>query len=223
MSLPAGFTPYVTSARRFYFAKERALRAQQLDGLADCFRAKRLAEPGTRLWRRLPGRAHLLAAGVLAVEEVIGAGVAELRLYGLRPSVAEALITQLERIAATMTTFQTGPRIGEIYDQDPVTLVAAAARTTSLTSETYEVGDRGDLRLDVDVSAISGTGASLHVQIETRRDTDDAWVVREAVGPLSAVGIARLVAPGCDRFVRAVCTMAGSSPSVTFSVSGEAV
>ena len=96
MDVPAGFAPYVTTARRYLFLQEREMRRQREPGMADAFRFQRLAQPGTDLPADLPGRATLLATGVLAGEEVQGAGVDELRAYGLDRATAEALITRLE-------------------------------------------------------------------------------------------------------------------------------
>lgn len=220
MSRAACFVPYVSSARRFLFLAEREARRQCLPADAEAYRIRRLEEPGTSLWRRLPGRVQLLAAGVLAVEEVLGAGVDELRVYGLKPPVAQALITILERI--DMTTFFYGPRAGQIYDQDPVTIVANDTRATSFTSDTYETGDRGTLRLDLVVSAITGTGARLHVQIETRDSHDSGnWRVVDAFVDVTAAGSEHRDMGGVGRFVRAVCTFTGTS--ATYSVTGNAV
>lgn len=96
MALPEGFAPYVTTARRYYFTRERDRRRMGLDAAADCFRASRLGQPGTALPADLPGRAYLVTAGVLAVEEVQGAGPDELVGLGLPRNVAEALIAFLE-------------------------------------------------------------------------------------------------------------------------------
>lgn len=95
MALPAGFEPSIATARRYLFRAEcEALRVGD-DGPATAFHARRLDAPGTDLPDDLPGRALLLAAGVLAVEEVTGAGVAELATYGLPRPTAEALIAAL--------------------------------------------------------------------------------------------------------------------------------
>lgn len=220
------FEPYVTSARRFLWLGEYNARTRDREyGVADAFRDRRLAQPGTPFSRfgRLPGRTTLAAAGVLAIEEVIGASVDELIEYGLSRTTALALQTALERIAATMTTFQSGPNAGQIYDEDAITLIASTTKTASYTSDTYEAGDRGTLRLDLNVTAISGTGAQMHVQVETRKSSDDSWRVVDAFTAVIATGTQRRTMGGVDRYVRAVCTLAGSSPSVTFSLTGEAV
>jgi hypothetical protein len=223
VAVPDGFAPYVTTARRFLFLAEREARRVREDGPADAYRARRLAAVGTPLWRRVPGRTQLLAAGVLAIEEVVGAGVDELCAYGLRRATAESLVGFCERIASNMTVFQSGPRAGQIYDHDDVTLVASATKTASYTSDEYEVGDRDELRLTLDVTAISGASARMHVQVETRKDSSDGWRVVDAFVAVTAVGAQRRAMGGCDRYVRAVCTITGTTPSVTFSLTGEAV
>lgn len=221
MTLPASFAPYVTSPRRYTFLAERDRRRTRDTGPADAFRGRRLALAGTSLPATFPSRTLLLAAGVLAVEEVQGAGVDELRGYGLTLRAAEALIFFLEGF--TMTTFNYGPRAGQFYEEDEVTLLASAARTASGVSDVYEVGDKGTLRLDLDVIAVSGTAPTLHVQIETRKAyASGTWRVVDAF-EASAVGSERRVMGGVDRFVRAVYTLGGSSPSFTFSLGGEAV
>ena len=159
---------------------------------------------------------------MLAVEEVVGADVPELRSYGLSVAAAERLIYWLER--RTMTTFDYGPRAGQTYEEDEITLVASAARTASFNSDVYEIGDKGTLRLSLVVSAISGTGALLHAQVETREAYGSGtWRVVDAFGPLTATGTTVRSMSGLDRFVRVVCTIAGSGPSVTFALTGTAV
>jgi len=213
--------PYVTSARRFLWLTQQDRARTGDDGPSDAFRARRLAAPGTSLPATFPARTLLLRAGVRAVEEVVGAAVPELRSYGLTTPQAERLILWLERL--TMTTFSYGPRAGQFYEEDEVTLMASAARTSSTTSEIYEVGDKGTLRLDLDITAVSGTTPSMHVQIETRESySTGTWRVVDAFGPKFVVGSERRSMSGLDRFVRAVCTLAGTTPSFTFSLGGTA-
>lgn len=222
MTLPASFAPYVASPRRYHFLRERERRRTAETGPADAFRGQRLAATGTALPVGFPSRTVLLAAGVLAVEEVQGAGLDELRSYGLTLRAAEAVLFFLEGF--TMSTFNYGPRIGQFYEEDDVTLLASATRTTSGTSEVYEVGDKGTLRLDLDVTAVSGTAPRLHVQVETRKAyASGAWRVVDAFDIATAVGAQRRAMGGCDRFVRAVYALEGTSPSFAFSLSGEAV
>lgn len=221
MALPDGVAPYVTSARRYLWLAEADRRRAREYGPADAFRARRLDQPGTTLPATFPSRALLLAAGVLAVEEVLGAGPDELRTYGLAARPAEALIFWLERY--TMTTFANGPRVGQFYDADDVELLASAARTASTTSDVYEVGDKGTLRLLLALTAMTGTAPVLHVQVETREAYGSGtWRVVDAFGPLVATGSVYRSMSGLDRFVRAVVTIAGTTPVITFSLSGAA-
>ena len=218
MALPQGFVPYTTSHRRYLFRREKERRSTEEDGAAAVFRSRRLALSATPLPAGFPSRALLLAADVLAVEEVQGAGVDELRSYGLNLSRAEALVFFLEGF--TMTTFNYGPRVGQFYEEDEITLIASAARTSSFNSDVYEIGDKGALRLDLAVTAVSGSGA-VHAQIETRKEyASGTWRAVDAF-EASAVGSERRSIGGLDRFVRSACTVSGTS--ITFSLSGEAV
>lgn len=219
-TLPDSYESYTTSHRRYLFRKEVALAAA---GCADSvvWRARRLAASGTDLPTGFPSRAILLAGGVLAVEEVVGASVPELRAFGLTTPQAERLILWIERL--TMTVFQSGPRQGQNYDADEVTLRESAAMTTTTTGEWYELGDRGELRLDLAITAVSGTAPSLHVQIETAKTTSGTARAVDAFGPTFATGSERRAMGGLDRFVRYVATLGGTSPSFTFSLTGEAV
>lgn len=221
MAVPDGYEPYCTTARRFFFLKEKQARREREQGIADAFRVRRLDVVGTSLTRfgRLPGRATLLANDVIALEEILGASVDELVSYGLRHRTAESLIRSLERIAANMTTFQSGPHAGETYDEDVITLQVSAAKTASFNTDDYELGDRSTMRLLLDVTAVSS--ASLHVQVETRKDSSGSYRVVDAFQIASTVSSQRRTMSGCDRFVRLACTISGTS--VTFSVSGEAV
>ena len=224
MTLPVDvdrLVPYVTSHRRYlWLAQQRATREQA--GTEAALRGRKLEVSGTALPASFPSRTVLLAAGVLAVEEVVGADVPELRSYGLSVTAAERLIYWLER--RTMTTFDYGPRAGQTYEEDEVTLVASAARAASFNSDVYEIGDKGTLRLALVISAISGTGALLHAQVETREAYGSGtWRVVDAFGPLTATGTTVRSMSGLDRFVRVVCTIAGSGPSVTFALTGTAV
>jgi hypothetical protein len=223
MALPSNYSgPSITSPRRYLWLAQRDRTRTGDVGPASAFRARRLATSATSLPATFPSRALLIAAGVLAVEEVVGAGVSELLSYGLSHREAERLALWLERLS--MTTFNYGARAGQSYEEDPVTLLASSARTTSTTSDTVEVGDKGTLRLDLDITAVSGTAPQMHVQIETRKAYGSGtWRVVDAFEIASAVSSQRRAMSGCDRFVRAVCTLSGTSPSFTFSLTGEAV
>lgn len=210
-------------ARRVYFFKERATVARGDDGLSCVWREKRLAQHGTALPTAFPWRARCVAVGVLAIEVLDGASERSLESLGLSARQARDIFHRIERITVTTIYFQNGPNAGAPYDQDEATLFESSARTISFNSDAYEVGDRESLRLTHTITALSGTGALAHVQIETRKDSSDTWRVADAFPVATATGTYRKVFKGLDRFVRAVVTIAGSTPSVTSSLSGEAV
>lgn len=218
-SSAADIDPSITSARRYRFLRERAAERDREDGAQAVFRSLRLATTGTTLPATFPSRAPLITAGVLAVEEVVGAGLDELRSYGLGAQQAATLTLWLHRFSTVI--FSYGPLSGQHYEQDEITLLTSAARTASGVSDTYEVGDKGTLRLDLEVTAVSG-GGTVHAQIETRKEYGSGdWRVVDAFPVQSAAGSVRRSMSGCDRFVRAVYTIGGTS--VTFSLTGEAV
>lgn len=218
-SSAADIDPSITSARRYRFLRERAAERDREDGAQAVFRSLRLATTGTTLPATFPSRAALITAGVLAVEEVVGAGLDELRSYGLGAQQAATLTLWLHRFSTVI--FSYGPLSGQHYEQDEITLLTSAARTASGVSDTYEVGDKGTLRLDLEVTAVSG-GGTVHAQIETRKEYGSGdWRVVDAFPVQSAAGSVRRSMSGCDRFVRAVYTIGGTS--VTFSLTGEAV
>lgn len=123
---------------------------------------------------------------------------------------------------------KTGP--GSTGPESPVMSVdvvlhPSAARTVTGTGPSV-VAEGDTLRLTSTVTAIAGAGASLTVTVETSED-GAAWTGVPAVGTAmpaqTAVGSARRVYVGLDRYVRVVYTIAGTTPSVTFEAKGEVV
>lgn len=198
---------------------ERRRAREADDGPEMVFRALRLAAYGTPFPPDFPSRSRLIAADVLALEEVRGADPNELRTYGLSTRQAEALITRLETDPelAVNPSFSTGPRAGDAYDQDDIILSSSATKTVAGNGDSYELGDRGTMRLALDVTALTGT---LHVQVQTRNSSSDTWRTIEAFPVATAVGVAYRTFYGCDRYVR---TQHTPSSSATFSVTGNAV
>lgn len=215
--------PRARPARRVYFFKQTTAALRGDDGLSDAWRSKRLAEVGTALPSAFPWRAQALAVGVLAIEDLDGASARAMEGLGLTHRQATDIFNRIEGITVTTEYFQSGPRAGEAYEHDEVTLLASAARTASVNGDAYETGDKGTLRLSLAITAISGSGATLQVQLETRKNADDTWRTVDAFPAQTATGTTRKTFSGIDRFVRPVCSIAGSTPSVTFSLSGEAV
>lgn len=110
-------------------------------------------------------------------------------------------------------------------------LVASAARTSSGVGSSTDITSaavaadyrpRNALRLTLDVSAVSGTTPQLTLQIEHSR-TELAWTTLASFPVVSAVATQELTVTGALPYVRARWVVAGSTPSFTFEVTGEAV
>jgi hypothetical protein len=102
---------------------------------------------------------------------------------------------------------------------------AASAARTANGSATIEMGDRSTLRLDLAVTAISGSGATLAAFVYTSKDNGiaDPYRLIATLPQFTATGALRTCIAGCDRLVKVSWEITGSSPSITFSASGEAV
>lgn len=99
---------------------------------------------------------------------------------------------------------------------------ASAVKTSTFTTATVACG-KGILRVDLNVTAASGTTPTLSVQYQTRRDSTDSWVNVGSAIAQNSVGTKRGVVAGCDRQVQAVCTIGGTTPSFTFSLTADEV
>lgn len=108
------------------------------------------------------------------------------------------------------------------YEGEAVSLAASAARTTNGSGSTVAVGTAHTLRATLSVTAASGTTPSLTARIET---SEDGTTWRTALTFTAATGATtqRLSTSGLDRFIRAAWTITGTTPSLTFSVTGELV
>lgn len=102
-----------------------------------------------------------------------------------------------------------------------VTLLASAARTVSGSGASIDLGIRSGLRLDLVVTAQTA-GASINVEVQTSKD-GVAWRSLGAFATQAQVGYQAKPLAGADRYVRAVWTLAGTAPSVTFSLTGQAL
>lgn len=106
-------------------------------------------------------------------------------------------------------------------DTRQISFADSAARAASGSSEVIEIGDRGVLRLRLVVTATSGT-PTLDVVIKTRKDENDSWRTAATLPQLTAASTAIAVFM-IDREVQADWTIGGGTPSLTFSLDGEAV
>lgn len=106
---------------------------------------------------------------------------------------------------------------------NPLDLVlhASAAETSSGTTPSFDIGPRNALRLLLEASAFTA-GAKLTVTVETSPNGSSGW---KSLGPLPALTAETY----CEktfgsilRFVRFVWTIEGTTPSVTFGLTGSA-
>lgn len=85
--------------RRYCLLQAHTAREMLQDGLALALFGKQQAQPGTALPASFPGRAQLVAAQYVALEDVDGADVAELaRNAGLPAQIAEAALVAVARL-----------------------------------------------------------------------------------------------------------------------------
>lgn len=111
---------------------------------------------------------------------------------------------------------------GYWVDTLDLTLAASAARAVTGSGDAVEVRDNRTVVATLDVDAASGTTPALDVTLETSAD-GATWRTLGTFAQKTAAGVERKSFPGADRFVRATWTIAGTTPSFTFSVVAEAV
>lgn len=103
-----------------------------------------------------------------------------------------------------------------------ITLQASVVKTASFVSATQEPGDLGVVRLTLAVTAASGTTPTLDVVVETSLD-GTTWRSLGAFTQKTIVASERKSFSGVDRYIRANATVAGTTPSFTYSIAGLAV
>ena len=108
------------------------------------------------------------------------------------------------------------------YHGTPVDLAPSAVRTTSADGSTHHVGGSDTARLTLAVTAASGGTPSLTVTVQHSPDAS-TWAAVSAFAAKTGTGSERKVFGGLDRYVRASWAITGTTPSFTFSVSGEIV
>jgi len=100
-------------------------------------------------------------------------------------------------------------------------LAPSAARTTTANGTAFEPGDKAVARLRLNVTAASGTSPTLNVTVQTSHD-GTTWRSAGTFTQATAVSEQRATF-SIDRYVRATWAIAGTTPSFTFSITGEAV
>lgn len=96
----------------------------------------------------------------------------------------------------------------------------SAARTATATSDVEEQIGVTALRLDVTVTAQSGTSPTLDVVLQGSDDGVNGWYTLITIPQFAAATGTKSAAIGptaIPRYVRAVATIAGTNPSFTFS------
>lgn len=106
-----------------------------------------------------------------------------------------------------------------------VCLAAAVNLLATTDGPGVELGDKGTLRLTLDVTAHTGGGDTLDVDIETSKDKGDTdpWRVIGSFAQSVGVAAETLSFSGADRWVRYAATLGGGGVDVTFTIDGEAV
>lgn len=99
------------------------------------------------------------------------------------------------------------------------TLLPSAARTASVNGDAVEVNDYSKIACYLNVTVVSGTSPTLDVKLQDSSDGVN-WVdiPSGAFTQATATGVKRLVVSDVGRYVRAVATIGGTTPSFTFDV-----
>lgn len=93
----------------------------------------------------------------------------------------------------------------------------ATARTASGTAPgVHDLGESSYVAVYVNITAISGSGASLTVIVEDSPD-GTVWGQLATSSALTSTGVTVLRASQPSQFVRVRYTIAGTTPSITFS------
>lgn len=97
--------------------------------------------------------------------------------------------------------------------------LALATRTTSGTSSGFNKNDFHEGLMLLDVTAVSGTGPTLDVAIQTSPDNTNWFnLPNGAFTQVVAPGKQVLKADNFGKYIRVAYTIAGTNPSFTFSV-----
>lgn len=103
-----------------------------------------------------------------------------------------------------------------------IELADSSARTSSGTGASVDMGAATTAVLRLDVTAASGTTPTLAVAVQTSPD-EATWTSLGNFSTRTAAGALERRFPGASRYVRAVWTIGGGTPSFTFSLAGSAL
>lgn len=106
---------------------------------------------------------------------------------------------------------------------NPLDLVlhASAAETSSGTSAAFDIGARNALRLTLEASAFTA-GAKVSIKVETSPSGVAGWKTIGTLPTLTTETYCEDTFGSVQRFVRFTWTIEGTTPSVTFELTGSA-
>lgn len=116
-------------------------------------------------------------------------------------------------------------RQGNYYAGDtprPDAAVASAARTTSGNGASFNTNQANSIEGFLTVTAASGTTPTLDARLETSVDGGTTWTTVAAFTQITAAGARSRVFGPLGDVCRWAWTIAGTTPSFTFSISAEA-
>jgi hypothetical protein len=113
---------------------------------------------------------------------------------------------------------------GATYGDDFTLIPTGSVKTATFSTQGRAVGYIHTLRLQMNVSAVSGTTPSMTAQVETSPD-NSTWTAHPQGGfsAQTTTGSQRKIISALDRYVRITCTVTGTTPSFTFGITGESV
>lgn len=114
-------------------------------------------------------------------------------------------------LEAVPAATRTSSGVGVAFDLAPVAAPPAAPQPPRTTAV-----------LTLRVDTLGGVDPTLAVEVQTSEDMLD-WTTLGAFTPRTTVGSETKRFPGASRYLRAVWTVGGTTPSITFKVAGEAV
>lgn len=119
------------------------------------------------------------------------------------------------------------PKLTGYYRQDgtyqakeAVAFFDAVTKTASADGDTFDVGSKSGSCLTLSVTAASGTTPTLDITVSTSED-NSTWRTLGTFTQATGTTSERKSFGKPDRYMRAVATLGGTTPSFTFSVSGD--
>lgn len=120
---------------------------------------------------------------------------------------------------AGLTQFTEQELSNKAHDADVQTIHASAARTATGQTSGVDLGPFDESIVLLNVTAASGTGPTLDVKIQTSDDNSDWYDLGSSFSQITAVSKpAALKLTNFGKYIRAVYTIGGTSPSFTFTI-----